>query len=500
MSPQQIRSEIVIMSSLNHPNIVNFREIFVSSTSYYVVMECVTGGELFERIIELKRYSEHDASNIVRQILLGLEHLHDKLIVHCDIKPENILLSDKTPEATIKIADFGLAMHVGPNDLAHKQMVGTIAYMAPEVLELEYNRNGIGFGRAADCWSVGVIMYLLLSGGHPFQNPDQNLMRQNVLYAKWAFVGNIWHSISSHARNLIWCFLQKNPRERITVKQALQHPWIKSASTTEIPPEVQTALRSFLAKRKFVGGVKAVLAMNRLKKVSGSTTSNTGLTVSSEQSSPPVNHYRIPISNTDVVTIHSYSEIPLYSAKTSSHWYSGLLNRIESSDETNLKAWFDSVDIDHNGFIDDEELSKAVLWDGMELGIELARKLIHIFDSEGSGTIDFKEYASFHQFLHDMHAAFFKGDKTGTGNLDHEAILSALIEAGFNVSRTTINKLIQEFSRGGTIDFKTFFLMCAHLVQVRNIFHLTDVYKSGYMIVNFEQLALISSVLNEFKL
>jgi calcium/calmodulin-dependent protein kinase I len=262
-SASQMQAEVKVMSILNHENIVNFKEIFDTPKHYYVVMEYITGGELFDRIIELHRYTERDAAHVMRQAFLAVEHLHSRNIVHRDLKPENLLLSSKDPDAVVKLADFGFAKEIS-NDQSLNAIIGTPAYMAPEMVALR-TRQG-GYGRPVDCWALGLILYIMLSGIHPFQiEEDEEKIFQLIESGKWQWLGPHWTSVSEAAKDLISKLMEPDPEKRLTVKQALQHPWILNASDSELP--VKEELRKFQARKRFKGAIYGIMGLNRLKMV-----------------------------------------------------------------------------------------------------------------------------------------------------------------------------------------------------------------------------------------
>jgi serine/threonine protein kinase len=144
-----------------------------------LVMELVTGGELFDRIVERGQYTERDAADVIATLCDALNHMHAHNVVHRDLKPENILLSDKSPDAPLKVADFGLARVVSNKDLM-RTACGTPGYVAPEVL-----RNQGYEGGAIDMWSTGVILYILLCGFPPFHEEELPALFDQILRAKF---------------------------------------------------------------------------------------------------------------------------------------------------------------------------------------------------------------------------------------------------------------------------------------------------------------------------
>jgi len=255
------------MSQLTHPNLVTFREIFEGPEHFFVVLELVTGGELFDRIIELQRYSEKDAVHVMCQALAGLKHMHDKKIAHRDLKPENLLLSSKEPGATVKVADFGFATKV-TTDHELLQLVGTPPYFAPELSALRDETVNVGYGRPVDVWSMGVILYILLSGIHPFQIADEDLMLDNIQNGKWNWVGPNWPRISAEAKDLIVNMMTLDPNNRYTIDQCLTHTWMTAGmASSEDLSKVADEIKKMQAKKRLKAMVNAVLAQQRMKRL-----------------------------------------------------------------------------------------------------------------------------------------------------------------------------------------------------------------------------------------
>ena len=163
-----IRREVAILQKVgSHPNIVALRDVFETEDYWYLVMELVTGGELFERLVKKGPYSEKEASRLMSQMAEAIAWLHSQGVCHRDLKPENLLLSQPQgdEEISLKICDFGLSVALGEGTLNEQQ--GTWAYWAPEMWTGQY-------GKQVDMWSLGVILYILLSGRHPFDSPGRS--------------------------------------------------------------------------------------------------------------------------------------------------------------------------------------------------------------------------------------------------------------------------------------------------------------------------------------
>lgn len=249
---QQFLKEIKLLSQLDHPNIIKIYEYFIDDVYYYIITELAKGGELYDQICNIKNYSENDAAIIMKQILSGIYYIHSKNIVHRDLKPENILLeTNNKGDLFIKIIDFGNSNFIEKNKKLSLK-VGTPQYMAPEVINKEYNQK-------CDIWSCGVIMYVLLCGSPPFDGPDDKSIQNKVKSGKFSFENETWNTISSEAKSLISRMLTVDPKKRISAEEAVKDLWIKKyAKNTHITTEEGLKrlrkpfenLRKFHAKQK----------------------------------------------------------------------------------------------------------------------------------------------------------------------------------------------------------------------------------------------------------
>jgi len=217
-----IQAEVSILQSLNHPYIVKLLDVFVHpGKAVYLVMELLQGGDLFDRIVRKGRYSELECRRVMRRMLAALHYLHEERdIVHRDLKPENILCVSKSDDITIKLTDFGLAKSITEDGL--KTFCGTPQYFAPEVLSRRTSVDGTGrYGKEADVWSLGVILYILISGAPPF-----DATMDVSVPTKLSFSDPVWKVTSHSAIHLIRKMLTKDPKKRIDVFQACSHEWI----------------------------------------------------------------------------------------------------------------------------------------------------------------------------------------------------------------------------------------------------------------------------------
>uniref|UniRef100_A0A8D3D7V5 Serine/threonine-protein kinase n=1 Tax=Scophthalmus maximus TaxID=52904 RepID=A0A8D3D7V5_SCOMX len=215
----QLRNEVAILQSLHHPGVVNLDCMFETPERVFVVMEKLHG-DMLEMILssEKGRLPERITKFLVTQILVALRHLHFKNIVHCDLKPENVLLASSESFPQVKLCDFGFARIIGEKSF-RRSVVGTPAYLAPEVL-----RNK-GYNRSLDMWSVGVIIYVSLSGTFPF-NEDEDINDQ-IQNAAFMYPPHPWKKVSQEAIDLMNNLLQVKMRKRYSVDKTLSHPWLQ---------------------------------------------------------------------------------------------------------------------------------------------------------------------------------------------------------------------------------------------------------------------------------
>lgn len=216
---RNVEREICNHRLLNHPNIVGFKEVFLTPSHLGIVMEFAAGGELFERIVKAGRFSEDEARYFFQQLISGVDYCHSSGVCHRDLKLENTLL-DGNPAPRLKICDFGYSKSAF--DSQPKSTVGTPAYIAPEVLQRkEYQ------GQPADVWSCGVTLYVMLVGAYPFEDPQdpRNFRKtiQRIMNVKFSFPPGL--RISAECQDLISRIFIANPQQRITILDIRRHAW-----------------------------------------------------------------------------------------------------------------------------------------------------------------------------------------------------------------------------------------------------------------------------------
>ncbi|XP_048202738.1 myosin light chain kinase, smooth muscle isoform X2 [Perognathus longimembris pacificus] len=255
---ENIRQEIGIMNCLHHPKLVQCVDAFEEKANIVMVLEIVSGGELFERIIDEDfELTERECIKYMKQISEGVEYIHKQGIVHLDLKPENIMCVNKTG-TRIKLIDFGLARRL-ENAGSLKVLFGTPEFVAPEVINYE------PISYATDMWSIGVICYILVSGLSPFMGDNDNETLANVTSATWDFDDEAFDEISDDAKDFISSLLKKDMKDRLNCTQCLQHPWLmKDTKNMEAKKLSKDRMKKYMARRKWQKTGNAVRAIGRL--------------------------------------------------------------------------------------------------------------------------------------------------------------------------------------------------------------------------------------------
>uniref|UniRef100_A0A2K6TAU7 Peripheral plasma membrane protein CASK n=1 Tax=Saimiri boliviensis boliviensis TaxID=39432 RepID=A0A2K6TAU7_SAIBB len=254
LSTEDLKREASICHMLKHPHIVELLETYSSDGMLYMVFEFMDGADLCFEIVKRADagfvYSEAVASHYMRQILEALRYCHDNNIIHRDVKVmENPILC--------KHFFLNVVLNVG--------RVGTPHFMAPEVVKRE------PYGKPVDVWGCGVILFILLSGCLPFYGTKERLF-EGIIKGKYKMNPRQWSHISESAKDLVRRMLMLDPAERITVYEALNHPWLKERDRYAYKihlPETVEQLRKFNARRKLKGAVLAAVSSHKFNSFYG---------------------------------------------------------------------------------------------------------------------------------------------------------------------------------------------------------------------------------------
>ena len=399
--------EIEILRKISHPNITNIFEIFEDSKKYYIIMEFLEGGELFDAITSIGSFSEESACQIMKQILSAIFYLHSSNIVHRDLKPENIMLLQKPQNDNyhIKLIDFGTAKEFKPGKKMCK-FIGTSYYIAPEVLKERYDEK-------CDVWSCGIILYILLCGYPPFNGNTNVEIFQAIQNQNPIFTGEEWEDITSEAKDLIKLMLKKNPNERWSAEQCLKHKWFKMLEDNE--------------NKKDKSNFK-LIQMNA------------------------INHM------TQFVSENRFKQAVLQFISTQFNL---------QKEEGDLREIFKSMDISGTGQISKKEFcDKLIELYGENDGKNIASNIFNNLDMDGSGKISYNEFLSAmissKKVVTEerLEKAFNIMDKDGSGKLSVDEIKNI-----FGGSEEQWKKVINEvdLNKDGEVDFAEFKIMMENM-------------------------------------
>lgn len=252
----EVLHEIEVMNELNHKRLLRLEAAFDLGKEMVLVMELITGGELFEKLVQEDYISEKIATSYLEQLLDGLGYMHRKNILHLDLKPENMMLV-RPGSKRIKIIDYGLARKYNPSQKL-QVMQGTPEFAAPEVIAYE------GVTPATDVWAVGVITYVVLSGLSPFLGDDDGETMSNISSMLWEFDDPVFDEVTNEAKDFISRILIKDERKRMTILECQAHSWLKTKSNKKIETQ---RLKAFTARRKWKKALTAVRSTNFLSRI-----------------------------------------------------------------------------------------------------------------------------------------------------------------------------------------------------------------------------------------
>ena len=230
-----VRTEIEILKICQHPNIIRLYNVFENPDYLYIIMEYCSGGDLFSFLENRNfRLSEKKASTIIHKMSTAVYYMHSFGVAHRDLKPENVLMTSDDDNGDIRILDFGLSKILGPYEKCDEPY-GTLTYCAPEIIVDE------PYSKAVDLWSLGIMTYLMVSGKLPFNSEDENEIARQVVYDEPDYIRNpIWKNITPECKDFIKRLLEKDQNKRMTIKQVLEHKWIKMYDTNKYTDKRQS--------------------------------------------------------------------------------------------------------------------------------------------------------------------------------------------------------------------------------------------------------------------
>ena len=411
-----INKEINILKDLDHPNILKVYEFYSSEKYIYIINELCTGGELFDKIVDVKYFSESVACNIMRQLLPAVAYCHEKGVIHRDLKPENILIESSEEKDKeffhIKVIDFGTCEILKKKKLT--EQIGTSFYIAPEVLKNGYNEK-------CDLWSCGVILYILLCGSPPFYGKNEKEIFKKILDGNFSFRHKIWNKISTEGKNLVLKLLQVNPMKRLSAQEALEDVWFKKNLNINTLEKEKNShgykiflknITEFCAEQKLQQATLAFLVHNfapkeelyELKKIFFAFDKNGDGKLSKEEFVTGLTN-----NNNNLNTIlkgDSSIEGLLKNIDSDNNGYIGFeefliasINKEKILTEKNLKLAFDVFDRDKSGKISQNELKYILGEYNVNAKEHLWQKMIQQIDLNQDGQISYEE---FHKMMMDV--------------------------------------------------------------------------------------------------
>lgn len=391
-------------------------ELLEDDQNYYVVSEFLKGGELFDRIVNLKQFNEAKAAYVIYQILLALNYIHSNNVMHRDLKPENILLeSEDKDNLNIKLSDFGFATYYKAGQ-GESLQCGSPLYMAPEIIKSEdYNEK-------VDIWSTGVIAYILLSGRPPFGGRKKDEIYRSIKEGQLNFTDPLWNRISKQAIDFIRKALTRTKGERPSALELLDHPWIVTMATqkasiidSNTQLEVANNLKVFKNATLFQSGIMSLIAnlnsssedLEVLKKMfikldtdrSGTLTIDEIRKGMDEIESLGIsggNNKRS--SSKDKSSIAEYREMMMSLDKNGDgvisfdEFIAAAVDKVALLNQKNIMSAFQLIDKDNSGAITIDELRDAFETDGHEKDSALWMEIMSEVDKDHDNQISQQEF------------------------------------------------------------------------------------------------------------
>ena len=367
---KEILNEIEILKKLDHPKILKVVDFYSTLKKYYIITEYCPEGELFNEIIKVGKFDEGQAAFIINQILKAVLYCHKMNIIHRDIKPENIMITNREKNGClqVKLIDFGTAKIFEKGHQENKY-VGSSYYMAPEIIKRKYDEK-------CDLWSIGVILYILLTGRPPFDGNDDEEILENVkkgVYDKWSYPFPL---LSAQAKDLIVKLLQYEPKKRLSAEQALEHQWFKTAEfkkkdkVNTIAPELAKELIKNMTKYKSDNILKCAVIAYLVHHITNT------------EECLEASKLFIKIDLNSDGKIEKHELVPGFEK----YWN---ISKKEAKEKVDLI--FANIDTDFNGFIEYEEFVRAAVNSSIFMSQNYLKFAFNYFDRDASGDITFEE-------------------------------------------------------------------------------------------------------------
>jgi serine/threonine protein kinase len=352
----ELKNEIELLKDLDHPNIIKAYETYYYKRKLSMVLELCAGGDLYTR----NPYTEINAANVAKQILSAVNYMHKRNVIHRDLKFENCMFESRdVSNWTVKIIDFGLARVYGHRKMTAR--VGTVYTMSPETLRSQYTSK-------ADLWSVGVMVYMLLSGTKPFWGKTRNIVTKQILSANYNFDADVWKDRSREGKQFVSSLLELDQQKRLSAEQALRHPWFSSkANMSKRKPDplamrcAQARLVQYAESGEFRRVVMNVVAKKattedilELREIFNEYDSNHDGMISFKEWKRAL--ARSNLSDEVVQSIFRKLDVNRNNILNYTEFVASILEIRERIDEAKLDEAFELLDTDNSGYIDAKDL------------------------------------------------------------------------------------------------------------------------------------------------
>ena len=363
---KRLKTEIDLLRATDHPNIIKLYEIFEDKYHLYLIMEECSGGELFTRLeMNAKRnklYTEKDAAKIMKQILEAINYLHYHGVCHRDVKPENILFSSMEENSQLKLIDFGLSKVVKTTDDVIKGEIGTLYYMAPEVILSNYNEK-------CDVWSCGVILYIMLSGNPPFFDNNKEKLKEKICNLEYNFNLPIFSKISEDAKDLLKQIFVSN-ENRPTISDVLNSTWVKENAPNS-------------SSESFNIDWGHIQKYSKLNLVQKSVINFRAFHMNTNEAQEFIDTFKLIDENSDGVLTLEEIKNGIKHCKL----------KVNLNEDT-IEKLFNDMDLDKNGLVNYTEFLSALMDYEKNIKKEHLIECFKNYDADGSGKIDFIEFCN----------------------------------------------------------------------------------------------------------
>jgi len=402
-----LRTELDLLKQLDSPHIIKIYESWEDKKHLHILLDRLTGGELYTNLIERESYTEQHTHNLFKQMLKAIYHCHAHGIAHRDLKLENFLFESPKAEK-VKLIDFGLSKRycTGRTIRNMCSVVGTTYYIAPEVLKLRTTKGqgGKGYDKECDMWGLGVILFMMLSGRPPFDaktGDDEDIFRA-IIRGNFRMDDDEWAEISNECKDLVLKLLQKNPRKRITASQALSHPWIVGQNVAYSPKKLNT--------RSWVDNVHTFTKFAKLKQTA-------------------IEMIAFSLSLTELKELRDEFEKIDTSNKGVIDYQAFLVNTAGKLSPEAAKDIFDKLDVNNSGYLTFSEFLSAALGKKVFMDEDHIAEIFSKLDDEHSGFIDLKNLAHHFGHMYDaeqLQEMLTEADLSKTGHISLDEFKKAI--------------------------------------------------------------------------